>query len=466
MRRRIARHSSRYAWITLPSSFLLALLLLVWTSWLRQQSRLDSFPVDEADEVSTGHDDDELDEEGVAKVKRSLVYHVKVPVDVDRVTAAPSTREELKLDNPEKYIFTEERAPPNPHLWMIKGLRKLKRECSSKSHKQLKGRTAWRYYQAHALSLSLVEAISGSQVDWYKLSSMSPRFCDVEFGCFSAQGEDGIILYILTLVGMANRKGVDIGAGVGYENNNINLAVNHDFELLLIDSSSEKEEIAKRVLRRIKSFRIPPLYLREFVKAETVYELIARKGFGEELDVLSIDIDGMDYWILKTLLSKGSNPRLIIVKIHVAWGPEVGLTRPYRADFTTQSQPEMGASITAYSLLLDSFGYRLVGCNMNGTSAFFLRNNVGQTHFPKSYEALHCFTHILPVHFPMLAEQLQAAKNVDWALVGTNKEGYVVETYLPAGSKVLLEQDTELMFRDLTMQADDQEYVDCPLQKY
>ena len=64
-----------------------------------------------------------------------------------------------------------------------------------------------------------------------------PTFADTQFRSFSQNGEDGILLYIFSLIGMTNRRALEICCGDGIECNATNLIVNHGFDGLLIDGN-------------------------------------------------------------------------------------------------------------------------------------------------------------------------------------------------------------------------------------
>src|SRR5580692_993562 len=67
-----------------------------------------------------------------------------------------------------------------------------------------------------------------------------PDFSHVEFRCYSQNSEDGILLYIFSLLGTTNRRVVEISAGDGIECNAANLIINHGWRGLLVDGDSEQ----------------------------------------------------------------------------------------------------------------------------------------------------------------------------------------------------------------------------------
>ena len=98
-----------------------------------------------------------------------------------------------------------------------------------------------------------------------------------------------------------------------------------------------------------------------------------------EIDLLSLDLDGIDWWILDALTVVG--PRVLVIEYQDILGPDRPWTVPYRHDFSVDDYPVndrnsynyCGAGLSAFVKLLKPRGYRLVGCNRTGYNAFFVR---------------------------------------------------------------------------------------------
>jgi hypothetical protein len=212
-----------------------------------------------------------------------------------------------------------------------------------------------------------------------------PDMTGAEFRCFSQNGEDGILLYLFSLIGTTNKRVVEICAGNGIECNAANLIINQGWIGLLVDGSEEKLAVGKRFYANCRdTFFYPPTLLASWVTAENVNALVAENGFGGEIDLLSLDLDGMDYWVLKALTC--IRPRAIILEVNTRWGPERAVTLPYRPDFTMDWNRHpwcSGASLSAFVNLGRERGYRLVGTNRQGFNALFLRLDVGTNVFPE-----------------------------------------------------------------------------------
>jgi hypothetical protein len=110
------------------------------------------------------------------------------------------------------------------------------------------------------------------------------------------------------------------------------------------------------------------------VSAENVNQLLSDQGFSGEVDLLSIDIDSYDYWVLEAL--SVVSPRVLVVEYNAALGAERAVTIPKHAALDDIPKAWRGASLAALEKLARRKGYRLVVCDPTGTNAFFLRDDV------------------------------------------------------------------------------------------
>jgi hypothetical protein len=93
------------------------------------------------------------------------------------------------------------------------------------------------------------------------------------------------------------------------------------------------------------------------------------------VDILSIDVDGVDYWLWRA--ATAISPRIVIIEYNASFGPEASVTVPYEPEFDRTEKGVNGhyhgASITALARLANQKGYVLLGCDRAGANAFFLR---------------------------------------------------------------------------------------------
>jgi hypothetical protein len=196
---------------------------------------------------------------------------------------------------------------------------------------------------------------------------------------FSEVDEDGILLYLLAVVGVGRGRFVDIGAGDGVTASNCaNLALNLGFHGLFVDGNPDGIEAATRFYASHPDTKAyPPKSAHAFVTRENVNDVIRGAGFDGEIDVLSIDIDGNDYWIWEAITCV--QPQIVVIETHVEYLLD-DVCAPYRADFDwrrhARSDQVFGASPAAMRRLGEQLGYRLVGGNRFGFNAFFLRGDL------------------------------------------------------------------------------------------
>jgi hypothetical protein len=225
---------------------------------------------------------------------------------------------------------------------------------------------------------------------WLKYREMAgvstrPSLSDIEFRSFSQNGEDGVLLYIFSVVGVTNKRVVEICAGDGIECNSANLIVNHGWEGLLFDGDAGKLELGRDLYARLAdTFLRPPKLVHSWITAENVNEQISCHGFTGEIDLLSLDVDGNDYWIWKAIGCV--RPRVVVLEYNAWWGPHRAVTVPYDPEFRLDFSRipfYCGASLAAFVALGRDKGYRLVGCARSRINAFFVRADLGTDLLPE-----------------------------------------------------------------------------------
>jgi len=196
-----------------------------------------------------------------------------------------------------------------------------------------------------------------------------------EFRVFSQWGEDGILQHLLRQIPIARKVFVEFGVENYTEANTRFLLVNDNWSGLVIDGSSEN-------IVHIKSDNIYWRYNlkaeQEFITRETINDIIRRNGITGEIGILSIDIDGNDYWVWEAI--DVISPVVTVVEYTSCFGADRAVTVPYKADFVRSkehySNIYYGASLAALCLLGTRKGYCFVGCNSAGNNAFFVRRDM------------------------------------------------------------------------------------------
>jgi len=218
-----------------------------------------------------------------------------------------------------------------------------------------------------------------------------PSFAEVEFRNYSETGEDGILHFLFTLLGTTNQRLIDLCVGHGRVSNTANLLVNYGWSGLLVDGDLPNIRAAEAFFQKHIVTRIhPPRIVHTWVTSSNIEALIRENAFDGDIDLLSLDMDGVDYWVWKALAAC-VRPRVVMLEFNWVLGPERSVTIPDRADFRCESPrgtPTMdhlyyGASLAAFVKLGRALGYRLVGNTLAGQNAVFLRNGVGEDLFPE-----------------------------------------------------------------------------------
>jgi hypothetical protein len=177
-----------------------------------------------------------------------------------------------------------------------------------------------------------------------------------EKSVYSQFGEDGVIGRILECIGTTNRFFVDFGAFDGISlSNTANLRLHHGWTGLLMDGDSSNHN---------------SLVTTEIVTAENVEALFKKHGVPNEFDLLSIDIDGNDYWVWQAI--ERFVPRVVVIEYNIFFGLQHAKTMPYRADHVWDKTAYHGASLAALRKLGRSKGYSLVWTESYSPNAFFV----------------------------------------------------------------------------------------------
>lgn len=216
-------------------------------------------------------------------------------------------------------------------------------------------------------------------------SGMSlPGYSETGFRVFSQNDEDGILLYIYALIGFTNRQLLDIAFAIPFGANSTNLLCNWGFHGLLLEGNSAGVESSRKFFSAHPDTNIlPPTIECAWVTAENINQILSKHRLCGEIDLFSLDVDGVDYWLWKALTVV--QPRVVVVEAAAFLGRNLSITVPYRPDFNrfTINEWFCGASIPAFIKLGREKGYRLVACNRLGFNLFFVRNDLAGDLLPE-----------------------------------------------------------------------------------
>ena len=188
-----------------------------------------------------------------------------------------------------------------------------------------------------------------------------------ELRVFSQNGEDGILAEIFRRIGVRGGGFAEFGASDGVEGNAAFPAQVLGWPGALFEADEAAFASLERRYRGTDRVRT----VHAAVEPDTVEALFAAAGVPEEPDLLSIDVDGNDYWIWRAL--ERFRPRVVVVEYNGDLDPREPLVQPYTAGWRWDHTSGYGASLAALEALATEKGYRLVHTELAGVNAFFVR---------------------------------------------------------------------------------------------
>lgn len=196
---------------------------------------------------------------------------------------------------------------------------------------------------------------------------------EVEFQVFSQFGDDGIIQWLVQQLPSINPTFIEFGVENYREANTRFLLVNNNWSGFVMDGSEEN----------IDSLKGEQLYTFfdlqaacSFITSANINQLLSTTGFNKEPGILSIDIDGNDYWVWKAITD--IKPAIIICEYNSLYGYNHPYTIPYQENFVRGTKYPFNyygiSLLSAYNLAAER-GYSFIGCNSAGNNAYFIDNN-------------------------------------------------------------------------------------------
>lgn len=197
-----------------------------------------------------------------------------------------------------------------------------------------------------------------------------------EFKVFSQFGEDGIIDALVEILNIpvCMHRFVEFGVQDYSEANTRFLLEHRNWSGFVLDG--DKDSIRK-IRTWEKFWKYDLVAEHAHITAENINDILQKYNFSSNVGILSIDVDGVDYWIWKSI--EVCAPPLVIIEYNAIYGSELAVTVPYSPDFyrgmAHYSHLYAGASLKALQYLGIQKGYTLVGCNSAGCNAFFVRDD-------------------------------------------------------------------------------------------
>ncbi len=196
-----------------------------------------------------------------------------------------------------------------------------------------------------------------------------------EFRVFSQTGEDGIIQFLISRVPIENDIFIEFGVEDYAESNTRFLLMNDNWRGLVIDGSMANVE---KIKKSSYFWRRELTAVCGFINKDNINDLIRSGGIAGDIGLLSVDIDGNDYWVWESI--NVVSPRIVVCEYNGLFGPREAVSIPYSESFVRTeahySRLYFGTSLKALCVLAEKKGYAFVGCDSGGVNAFFVRKDV------------------------------------------------------------------------------------------
>lgn len=247
-------------------------------------------------------------------------------------------------------------------------------------------RIRWAAFQRRLTLLRSHFALQSDRQIYFALAALEQRrripaddagpLTRYEMRCFSQNGEDGVLAEILARIGAEERFFVEFGIQDGREGNCVLLADVDGWRGLFIEASGTDFARLERKYQAVPMVRT----VNAFVSPQNIESLLSAADVPADLDVLSIDIDGQEYWIWDAV--RAHRPRVVVVEYNSALPAHERLVAPRDNPDPWDGTEYMGSSLAAFEDLAAQKGYVLVHTDLTALNAFFVRADLADGRFP------------------------------------------------------------------------------------
>ena len=194
---------------------------------------------------------------------------------------------------------------------------------------------------------------------------------ELDFKVFSQSGEDGIIDYLLYSLNIKVPKFVEIGVGDYQEANTRFLFERTNAKGLIIDCI---KQLNQKVSKNLTLWKGDLTVIEKTITESNINSILEKNRFNSNLDLFSLDIDGIDYWIIKSLPSNIS--KVFIAEYNSTFGADLEITVPNIPNFSRTNYHHsnlcFGMSLKALIKLMKSKNFVFVGTSLSRINAFFI----------------------------------------------------------------------------------------------
>jgi hypothetical protein len=221
----------------------------------------------------------------------------------------------------------------------------------------------------------------------------SPRYQDPRqlvphgYKVYSQNEEDGIIREIFNRIGTTNKVFAELGVGNGLENNTVALLLDNWRGFWIEGSTQSVDAIRTNLVNTIASGQLNVVC--SYITKNNVNDLLSANLPHKEIDLLSIDIDGNEYHIFEGISAVA--PRVVVIEYNAKFPPPTVLCMRYNEKHVWDATDNFGASLKFLEITMKEKGYDLVACNLTGSNAFFVRQELTKDRFFPPFTAENHF---------------------------------------------------------------------------
>ena len=201
------------------------------------------------------------------------------------------------------------------------------------------------------------------------ISNLAQAECKI----FSQNGEDGILNYIISMLKIERPNFIEIGVG-DYTEANTRFIYDRFYPKGIINDS--EKDLKKKVLSNINYWKGDLIILEERISSENINNIIS-KNCDFSIDIFSLDIDGIDYWIINKL--KTNISKIFVAEYNAVFGASLEVTTPNLKNFDRKkyhySHLCFGMSLKALINIMVKKNYYFIGTNSARNNAFFISND-------------------------------------------------------------------------------------------
>ena len=201
----------------------------------------------------------------------------------------------------------------------------------------------------------------------------------VECKVFSQNGEDGIIDYIISNLNISRPNFIEIGVESYIEANTRFIYERFYPKGLIIDC---EKNLKNKVYSNVNPWKGDLRVVEEKVSTLNINNLIS-KNCDFNIDIFSLDIDSIDYWVIECL--KPNISKVFIAEYNAVFGSEFEITVPNLENFEKKeyhySQLCFGTSLMALIKIMKKKGFYFIGTNSVRSNAFFISNDYPKDKF-------------------------------------------------------------------------------------